>query len=103
MSTPRAGRRQRQLNDSGRRLRELAEGIAQAVGFKTRLPLILMVDGDIGKLLGHILEHDLRVSRAIISIDGIQLNEFDYVDIGAVIHPNSVVPVIIKSLLFPAQ
>ncbi len=85
------------------RLRDLAEGIARAVGFKTRLPLILMVDGDIGKLLGHILEHDLRVSRAIISIDGIQLNEFDYVDIGEVIHPNSVVPVVIKSLLFPGQ
>jgi len=85
------------------RLRELAEGIAQAVGFTTRLPLILMVDGDIGKLLGHILEHDLRVTRAIISIDGIQLNEFDYVDIGEVIHPNGVVPVVIKSLLFPGR
>lgn len=85
------------------RLRELAEGIAQAVGYKTRLPLILMVDGDIGGLLGHILEHDLRVTRQIISIDGIQLREFDYVDIGEVIHPNNVVPVIIKSLLFPGR
>jgi len=85
------------------RLRELAEGIAQAIGFETKLPLILMVDGDIGKLLGHILEHDLRVTRAIISIDGIQLNEFDYVDIGEVIHPTGVVPVIIKSLLFPGR
>jgi ethanolamine utilization protein EutA len=85
------------------RLRELAEGIAQAVGFNTRLPLILMVDGDIGKLLGHILEHDLHVTREIISIDGIQLREFDYVDIGEVIPPTGVVPVIIKSLLFPGQ
>ena len=85
------------------RLRKLAEGIAQAIGFKTRLPLILMVDGDIGKLLGHILEHDLRVTREIISIDGIQLREFDYVDIGEVIPPTGVVPVIIKSLLFPGQ
>ena len=85
------------------RLRELAEGIAQAVGFKTRLALILMVDGDIGKLLGHILEHDLRITRDIISIDGIQLREFDYVDIGEVIQPTHVVPVIIKSLLFPGR
>ena len=85
------------------RLRELAEGIAQAIGFKTTLPLILMVDGDIGKLLGHILEHDLRVTREIISIDGIQLREFDYVDIGEAIHPTGVVPVIIKSLLFPGR
>jgi len=85
------------------RMRELAVGIAQAAGSGTRLPLILMVDGDIGKLLGHILEHDLRVSRPVISIDGIQLHEFDYVDLGEVIHPNNVVPVIIKSLLFPGR
>ena len=85
------------------RLRELAGGIAQALGLATRSPLILMVDGDIGRLLGHVLEHELRVTRPIISIDGIQLREFDYVDIGAVIHSNSVVPVIIKSLLFPGQ
>jgi len=85
------------------RLRELAEGIAQAVGNGTQLPLILMVDGDIGKLLGHILEHDLRVTRRIISIDGIQLREFDYVDIGEVMQPTGVVPVVIKSLLFPGH
>ena len=85
------------------RLRELAEGIAQAVGFNARLPLILMVDGDIGKLVGHILEHELRVTRDIISIDGIQLREFDYVDIGEVIRPTNAVPVVIKSLLFPGR
>ena len=85
------------------RLRSLAEGIAQAVGFSTRLPLILMVDGDIGRLLGQILEDDLCVAREIISIDGIQLHEFDYVDIGEVMRPTQVVPVIIKSLLFPVQ
>jgi len=84
------------------RLRELAEGVAQALDVNTRLPLILMVDGDIGKLLGHILEHELQVRRPVISIDGIQLREFDYVDLGEVIRPNSVVPVIIKSLLFPS-
>jgi ethanolamine utilization protein EutA len=38
----------------------------------------------------------------VVSIDGIQLNEFDFVDIGDVIRPAEVVPVVIKSLLFPA-
>jgi ethanolamine utilization protein EutA len=85
------------------RLRALAEGIAQAVGFSTPLPLILIVDGDIGRLLGQILEEDVRVERPIISIDGIALREFDYVDIGEMLRPSNVVPVIIKSLLFPVQ
>jgi ethanolamine utilization protein EutA len=60
-----------------------------------------MVDGDIGKLLGHILEHELHLGRHVISIDGIQLREFDYVDIGDVMRPTNAVPVVIKSLLFP--
>jgi len=29
------------------------------------------------------------------------LQEFDYIDIGAVISPSNVVPVVVKSLLFP--
>jgi ethanolamine utilization protein EutA len=106
------------------RLRALAEGIALAMaprspspqdrrrfspsplgegrGEGRRAPLVLMIDGDVGRTLGHIVEHDLALGRPVISIDGIQLNEFDFVDIGEVIRPTDVVPVVIKSLLFPA-
>jgi ethanolamine utilization protein EutA len=59
-----------------------------------------MIDGDVGRTLGHILEHELRIDRAVVSIDGIQLKEFDFVDIGETIRPAGVVPVVIKSLLF---
>lgn len=85
------------------RMRGLAEGIRRAVGPGGGLPLILMVDGDIGKLLGHILEHELHLRRHVIAIDGIQLREFDYVDIGEVMLPTHAVPVVIKSLLFPGE
>lgn len=85
------------------RLRSLAEGIALAfAGPPGDAPLILIVDGDIGKTLGYILEQELHLRRKIVSIDGIHLREFDYVDIGAVIEPSFVVPVVIKSLIFPA-
>jgi ethanolamine utilization protein EutA len=84
------------------RLRELAAGIAMAAG-PAPLPLIVMVDRDVGRLLGHLLEHELGVARAVIAIDGIELREFDYVDIGAPLEPAGVVPVVIKSLLFPAH
>jgi ethanolamine utilization protein EutA len=84
------------------RLRALAEGIALALATEGRAasPLVLMIDGDVGRTLGHILEHELAVARAVVSIDGIQLKEFDFVDIGEVIRPADVVPVVIKSLLF---
>jgi len=86
-----------------RRLRELAEGIALAMGPRAARPLILMIDRDIARLLGHILEHELQLAHGVMCIDGIQLREFDYVDIGAVIAPANVVPVVIKSLLFPVH
>jgi ethanolamine utilization protein EutA len=81
------------------RLRELAAGIAQSA---CGAPLILMVDRDVGRLLGHILEHEMGVA-GVVSIDGVQLRELDYVDIGELLEPSEVVPVVIKSLLFPVQ
>ena len=76
------------------RLHALAKGIAESLGSRaSRLPLVLMTDGDIGKLLGHLLQHELSVDRDIVSIDSIQLQEFDYLDIGEVIMPANVVPV----------
>jgi len=87
------------------RLRALAEGIAVAMASSSALgsPLVLMIDGDVGRTLGHILEHELSLGRPVISIDGIALDEFDFVDIGEVIRPTDVVPVVIKSLLFPGS
>jgi ethanolamine utilization protein EutA len=91
------------------RLHTLASGIALAFAAPvsrlapraSRLPpLVLMIDGDVGRTLGWILEHEIAIGRPVVSIDGIQLKEFDFVDIGAVIRPAEVVPVVIKSLLF---
>src|SRR5262245_59387362 len=62
--------------------------------------LVLMIDGDVGKTFGHLLEHEIAFPGRIVSIDGVQLQELDYVDVGALISPPGVVPVVIKSLLF---
>ena len=85
-----------------RRLHALAEAITLALAPRAAClaPVVLMIDGDVGRSLGHILESEVNVGRPVLSIDGIQLKEFDFVDIGAVIQPADVVPVVIKSLLF---
>ncbi len=46
--------------------------------------------------------HDLDIEcfRRHLSIDGVQLQELDFVDVGELISPPGVVPVVIKSLLF---
>jgi ethanolamine utilization protein EutA len=62
--------------------------------------LLLMIDGDIGKSLGHLLHEELGLVGPLVSIDGVQLQELDFVDVGGLVEPPGVVPVVIKSLLF---
>ena len=62
--------------------------------------LVLMIDGDIGRGLGRIIHRELGLDGKLISVDGIRLQQLDFVDIGEFIDPPGVVPVVIKSLLF---
>jgi ethanolamine utilization protein EutA len=84
------------------RLHALAAGLCAAVPATVAAgrPLVLMVDGDIGMSLGRIIRSEIAPSANVIAIDGVQLKQFDYVDIGRIIDATNVVPVIIKSLLF---
>ena len=66
-------------------------------------PLVLVSDGDIGGLLGLHLREELGLANPIVSIDGIELREFDYIDIGEIIPSSGAAPVVIKSLVFPGQ
>jgi ethanolamine utilization protein EutA len=50
--------------------------------------------------LGRVLRQEIAPEVNLISVDGVQLKQFDYVDIGQVIEVTNVVPIIIKSLLF---
>jgi ethanolamine utilization protein EutA len=64
-------------------------------------PLVLAGDSDVGGLLGIHLREELRLDNPIVSIDGLELKEFDYIDIGAMLESSGAVPVVIKSLIFP--
>lgn len=65
-------------------------------------PLLLVNDGDIGGILGLHFKEEMKLDRPIISVDGIALQEFDYIDVGALIPASGAVPVVIKSLVFPS-
>jgi ethanolamine utilization protein EutA len=64
-------------------------------------PLLLMIDGDIGRTMGRILTAELGLEGDLVAIDGVALQDLDFVDVGELISPPGVVPVVIKSLLFP--
>ncbi|MDB5729156.1 MAG: reactivating factor for ethanolamine ammonia lyase [Noviherbaspirillum sp.] len=66
-------------------------------------PLILVGDNDIGGLVGIHFQEELKLPNPIVSIDGITLKEFDFIDIGALLETSGAVPVVIKSLVFPSS
>ena len=85
-------------------LRRIAEGIASVVQSADNLAtLFLVVDVDVAKTLGSILREELGMSQALIAIDGIDLGDLDYVDIGRPMGASEVLPVTVKSLIFPTR
>ncbi|MFG1929365.1 ethanolamine ammonia-lyase reactivating factor EutA [Mycobacterium sp. NPDC048908] len=90
---------------SYRRVRAFAEGVV--AGLRRRMadgcPVYLMVDGDIALTLGTILRNELAVTNDLLILDGIDLRDFDFVDLGRVRYPSNTVPVTIKSLVFSAS
>ena len=76
--------------------RGIAAGLAPLLD--QGLALVLVGDGDIGGLVGIHAHSELKQANAIVSIDGIVLHEFDFIDIGALLDTSGAVPVVIKSL-----
>jgi ethanolamine utilization protein EutA len=84
------------------RLYAVATGICAALPrtLSEQMPLVLLIDGDVGKSIGRVILHEIAPRADVIAVDGVALKEFDYVDIGSLIELTNVVPIIIKSLLF---
>jgi ethanolamine utilization protein EutA len=85
------------------RLDDFCQGVAaglQAVLARGH-PIVLAGDGDVGGLIGIHYCEEMKLKSPIVSIDGLELKEFDYIDIGAILDTSGAVPVVIKSLVFP--
>jgi ethanolamine utilization protein EutA len=81
--------------------RGVADGLSEVLA--RGHPLVLAGDGDVGGLIGIHLREELKLGNPIVSVDGLELKEFDYIDIGAMLDSSGAVPVVIKSLIFPGD
>ena len=84
------------------RLAAFAEGIRRGLAERIakKLPLYIMLDGDVAQTLGHLLRDELHIASDLLVIDGVALWDFDYIDLGRIRMPSYTVPVTIKSLVF---
>ena len=64
------------------------------------LPLVLVLDGDVGKTLGDILKEELGVARRRRCRSTACSSRSSITSTSASVEPADVVPVVIKSLLF---
>jgi ethanolamine utilization protein EutA len=83
-------------------LKDLTRGILSAVngGFAAAGPIVLIFDIDIAYLVGSILAEKSGYSKDIICIDGIDVGDLDYIDMGTEIQYSRTVPVVVKNLVF---
>ena len=86
---------------SYQRLKAIADAIDLALCRPDRIaPLVIVIDGDVGRLLGRILNQELNKGKYVLSLDGVVLSDLDFIDVGELIHPPGVIPLVIKSLVF---
>jgi len=83
-------------------IRHLGEAIQSVVDTSESAdaPLFLVIDVDVAKSLGGILKEELKLERQVICIDGIEVGDLDYIDIGKPMGVSEVIPVTVKSLIF---
>jgi len=84
-----------------RRLDDLTAGLEAGLAAAPGIPVVIVSQGDVGGLIGLHIREAGRVTNPVVSIDGVELHDFDYVDVGALIPASGAVPVVIKSLVFP--
>lgn len=83
-------------------LQELAGAIILGMNLvlESQSPLVVVVGKDLAKALGQALRAQLTFDKQIICIDGVKVEDGDYIDIGRELTGGKVVPVIVKTLLF---
>jgi ethanolamine utilization protein EutA len=84
-----------------RTLTAIAQGVALAA--ERDLPggaVVVTLTQDCARSLGRALREAVAAEREVVCIDGLQLSEHDFIDVGAPIEGGRVVPVVVKTLLF---
>jgi ethanolamine utilization protein EutA len=82
-------------------VRTLAEAVCDALPrtIENKVPFVVAIDETVASRLGEVLAEHMGVDGDFLTLEGITVPDFAYIDVGEVIHPAEVVPVTVKSLL----
>jgi ethanolamine utilization protein EutA len=86
-----------------RRLKTIAEGLCTGLDDAQIAPKTLVVaffDLDVAATVGRLIAEELYSTRRFLCLDNIAFDDLAFTDIGGVIEPSGVFPVVVKSLIF---
>lgn len=91
-----------EINPTFSRIQEYAGELLLgfAPNLRAGLPTLVVVAHDMAKALGQTILSMAGTENAIVCLDGIRLSEGDYIDIGRPAAGGSVLPVVVKTLVF---
>ncbi len=83
-------------------LTTFVKGVVSAIPntIESSLPIIMIFDRDIGNSVGNVMKRETEARENIISVDEINVEEGDFIDIDKPKVGGQVVPVVVKSLIF---
>ncbi len=89
-------------NPSFAEVEEIAEALCK--GFAEEIDrghrLIVVIEADLGKAVGQAIKRRIKGRCKLISVDGVHVEEGDYIDIGKPVSSGRVLPVVVKTLVF---
>jgi ethanolamine utilization protein EutA len=93
---------------TARRVSAVARGIVAAHEADQRAaardrgnPIVLVLGRDLARTVGHGVATVAGPRAAVVAVDGVRVDEFDFIDLGEVQPDSGAVPLVVKSLLFP--
>ena len=83
-------------------LTTFAKGVVSAIPntIRKEKPIIMVFDRDIGNSVGNVMKRETEAKQNIISVDEINVQEGDFIDVDKPKAGGQVVPVVVKSLVF---
>lgn len=89
-------------NPEYREIKTLAHCLGESFNsvLKEKMPALVVLEQDMAKALGLFLEVELECGRRLVCLDGIKVEQGDYIDMGKSVMGGLVIPVVVKTLLF---
>ena len=74
--------------------------IADALAPMTDQVWTIVLSSDVAGLVGSMLKNEHKVAQEVIVVDGINVGEFNFIDLGEQLESVEAIPVVVKSLVF---